>query len=324
MSPGTQTVQVEVPAAAIGAEPLIRDDEVFERMPRTQRIQHVILIACFTILVLTGLPLLTPGASLWQWLPAGERIFDIRSLVHRIAGVGLILVSAWHLAYVLLTEEGGRYFRDMMPGIADVRQAIQAFFYKLGLADGLYRRGKLRGILDRNPSLRFVDPPDYGKYNWIEKFEYLAVVWGNFVMILTGLALWYFEAAFALVSKVGMDIVKLVHGFEALLAFLAIAIWHMYNVHFNPEVFPMSRVWLSGKITAAQVRHHHPAWYRQIQAERRERRHLAAAMRLYDEVRSRAEMAPEGGDGESPTRRGGTGQGGGDDRPGGGDPRSRA
>jgi len=291
-------------------------------MPRTQRLQHVVLILCFTVLVVTGLPLLTPGAALWEWLPSGERIFDIRSLLHRIAGIGLILVSAWHLAYVLLTEEGGRYFRGMMPEIQDVRQAIQAFFFKLGLGEWLFRRGAFRAAMGRSPVLRFDEPPDYGKYNWIEKFEYLAVVWGNFVMIVTGLCLWYFEAAFALFSKVGMDIVKLVHGFEALLAFLAIAIWHMYNVHFNPEVFPMSRVWLSGKITGAQIRHHHPAWYRQIQAERRERRHLEAAMRLYDEARSLAGTPAEGGDGGSAPRRAETAPGRGDDSPGGSDPRS--
>jgi cytochrome b subunit of formate dehydrogenase len=260
----------------------IGDDEIFVRMTLAQRLQHALIIVTFTTLVLTGFPLVYPSLGIWNWIGLGPSGFGVRSLVHRIAGGGLIFVSLWHVAYVMLTEEGGRYFREMMPKLVDARQLIESFMNKLGLMESLHRRGLLRGLLDRNPWLRFAEPPRYGKYNWVEKFEYLAIVWGNFVMILTGLCLWFFEAAFALFPKPAVDIIKLVHGFEALLAFLAIIIWHMYCVHLNPEVFPMSRMWLNGRISGKLLRHHYPGWYREIEAERREKARVEAALRWYD------------------------------------------
>jgi formate dehydrogenase subunit gamma len=264
------------------ADPLIADDEVFVRMSLNQRLQHVLLILSFVMLVATGLPLIYPDMSIWNLLPAGQEGFRLRSLLHRIAGVGLITVSLWHLLYALLTEEGGRYVREMLPTLLDGRQFFQSLMVRLGIGDALYRRGTLCGFFDRHPWLRGSEPPEYGKYNWIEKFEYLAVFWGNSVMILTGLCLWFFEAAFAMFPKPVLDIIKLVHGFEALLAFLSIIMWHMYNVHLNPDVFPMSRIWLSGKVTGAHLRHSHPAWYRQIAEERREKRRVERALQFYE------------------------------------------
>lgn len=268
--------------ATSGASPFIRDDETFVRMSSQQRLQHGLTVVTFVTLVATGFPLIYPGWRVWDWIGLSGVAFGWRHLVHRIAGAGLIAVSLWHIAYVMLTEEGSRYFREMMPKPIDLWQLIQSVMHKIGVMDALYRRGTLRGIIDRHPWWRFVEPPEYGKYNWIEKFEYLAIVWGNLVMIVTGLSLWFFEAAFALFPKPVMDIFKLVHGFEALLAFLAIIIWHMYCVHLNPEVFPGSAMWLDGKISAKLLREHYPGWYREIEAERREKRRVETALRWYD------------------------------------------
>ena len=34
--------------------------------------------------------------------------------------------------------------------------------------------------------------------------------------------------------------------------------WHFYNTHFNPDNFPMSKVWLTGEKTHSQMEHEHP------------------------------------------------------------------
>ena len=268
--------------ATHGPSPCIGDDEIFVRMTIQQRLQHLLTIVTFTTLVVTGFPLVYPNWPVWDWIGLGQSAFVFRSLLHRIAGGGLIFVSLWHVAYVMLTEEGSLYFREMMPTLVDARQLVQSVMHKLGVGAALGRRGILMALFERSPWLRGAEEPLYGKYNWIEKFEYLAIVWGNFVMILTGLSLWFFEAAFALFPKPAIDIIKLVHGFEALLAFLAIIIWHMYCVHLNPEVFPMSRMWLNGRISGKLLRHHYPGWYREIEAERREKARVEAALRWYD------------------------------------------
>ena len=72
-------------------------------------------------------------------------------------------------------------------------------------------------------------------------------------MIASGFFLWATNLSFRLFPLWVYDIFKIIHSYEAILAFLAIIIWHLYNVHLTPDVFPMSRVWLDGKISGPRI-----------------------------------------------------------------------
>jgi formate dehydrogenase subunit gamma len=98
----------------------------------------------------------------------------------------------------------------------------------------------------------------------IQKFEYLAVVWGSVVMIWTGFFMWQVELAMQLFPEYVFDVFVAIHGYEAILAFLAIIIWHMYNVHLSPPVFPMSRVWLTVRSTARNLMEKHSLEYEEL------------------------------------------------------------
>jgi hypothetical protein len=128
----------------------------------------------------------------------------------------------------------------------------------------------LAGFFARHPRLRCAERPLTGRYGLVEKLEYGAVLWGNLVMIATGLILWRPDWFLGWTPTWTFDVCRVVHGFEATLAFLAIVIWHMYHVHLRPGVFPMSRTWLSGRISRAELRHHHTAQYLEILRSRRE------------------------------------------------------
>jgi cytochrome b subunit of formate dehydrogenase len=246
----------------------IRDDEVFLRMNRTERVQHILLIASFSLLVLTGLPLMFYEMRLFKAVFAFGRVFYYRGIVHRAAAVLLIADIAWHFGYTIVTRRGRDNFRELLPRWQDAVDAVAMFGYNLGLAGWLYRKGALRGFFDRHPFWKFERPPDFGRYNFIEKLEYLAVAWGSLVMIASGFFMWNVELSLRLFPLWLHDIFVIAHGYEAMLAFLAIIIWHMYNVHLNPEVFPMSRIWLDGKITGHQLRTLHLLEYRKIEAAR--------------------------------------------------------
>ena len=58
---------------------------------------------------------------------------------------------------------------------------------------------------------------------------------------------------------------EVVHYFEAWLAVLAILVWLMFFVIFHPEKYPMEFIWMDGKITAEDLKHHHPAEYKKLQ-----------------------------------------------------------
>lgn len=262
--------RAEHPPVADDEDRLFGQKEMFIRMTFSERIQHGTLVVCFIGLVLTGLPLLYYDWPVLRTIGFMGGNFWIRSWLHRIFGLGLIAVSIYHMAYVVWTPRGRGLFRALMPNSKDFTDAFGTLLHNLGIMEALYSRGILRKFLDRHPALRFREKPAYDRYNFIEKFEYLAVFWGNSVMILTGLALWYFTMSLRLLPKSVLDVFVVVHSFEALLAFLSIIVWHMYNVHLNPTVFPMSRIWLTGRIGREELKHEHPLEYRRILEQRRE------------------------------------------------------
>jgi formate dehydrogenase subunit gamma len=255
--------------APLTPSPLVREDEVFLRMNVAERIQHALMVVSFVTLIVTGLPLVFYELKIFKSIFAFGRAFYIRGILHRVAAVILIIDVLWHLGYTLFTARGRRNFREMRPGLKDARDALQAFGYNVGLTRWLHARGRFRRFFARHPFWIFAEPPAYGRYNFIEKLEYLSVAWGSAVMIASGFFMWKVEWSLRIFPLWVHDIFVIVHGYEAMLAFLAIIIWHMYNVHLNPEVFPMSRVWLDGKISGHELRTLHPLEYEGIVEERR-------------------------------------------------------
>ena len=90
------------------------------------------------------------------------------------------------------------------------------------------------------------DSPYRSEHSYIEKAEYWAVVWGAIVMIGSGLLLWANNLAMKLFPKVWLDIATSVHFYEALLATLAIVVWHFYSIIFDPDVYPLNTAFLTG------------------------------------------------------------------------------
>jgi cytochrome b subunit of formate dehydrogenase len=245
------------------ASPFIRDEEVFVRMTFPERLQHFALILSFVLLIVTGLPLLFIRLS-----PDSVTGFFIRGLFHRIAAVVLILTLLWEFLYAILTARGREMLRAIRPGFRDVRDGLQAFGHNLGFSEFLAGKGVGKRFFENHPYWRFAEPPAYDRYNFIEKFDFLAVIWGSVIMIVSGFFMWNVNLSLRLFPLWVHEICVLVHGYEAILAFLVIITWHMYNVHLNPDVFPMRRIWLDGKTTGRDLRKHHLLEYERIAAHR--------------------------------------------------------
>jgi cytochrome b subunit of formate dehydrogenase len=134
--------------------------------------------------------------------------------------------------------------------------------FSLGVLNWLSRRRFAKAVFERHPALRFDRRPCASRYGLVEKLEYGGVLWGNVVMIATGAILWRPDWFLGWTPRWTFEVCRVVHGFEATLAFLAIIIWHMYHVHVRPGAF--NRVWLNGRISRDALRHHHPAEYLRI------------------------------------------------------------
>jgi formate dehydrogenase gamma subunit len=214
------------------------------RLTRNQRLQHWLLLTSFIVLVLSGFALVYPDSFL-SYLGFGTEW--IRRLVHRIAAVVMIAVSVYHVLYLALTREGRAWFKDMLPTLKDVRDVVQFFRHYLGV-------GK-------------VGRPKFGRFGYPEKAEYWALVWGTIVMALTGLMIWFKVGWFGWLPRWWVDIAIAVHFYEAVLATLAIIVWHFYQVIFDPDVYPINFAFYDGKMSEEAYRHEHELDYERLKEE---------------------------------------------------------
>jgi cytochrome b subunit of formate dehydrogenase len=103
--------------------------------------------------------------------------------------------------------------------------------------------------------------PAFRKFDYTQKAEYWAVIWGTVVMGLTGFILWFPTIATQWTPAWAVRVSEVIHYYEAILAVSAIFIWHFFYVIFMPSEYPMSLVWLDGKMSAEEWKKHHRGEY---------------------------------------------------------------
>jgi cytochrome b subunit of formate dehydrogenase len=65
-------------------------------------------------------------------------------------------------------------------------------------------------------------------------------------MGVTGILLWANNWALRWLPKSAIDVATAIHLYEAVLATLAIVVWHFYSVIFDPDVYPLETAFLNG------------------------------------------------------------------------------
>ncbi|GAB4372875.1 MAG: hypothetical protein Kow00128_21970 [Deltaproteobacteria bacterium] len=228
-------------------EKLHGQGEMFQRFNRNFRFQHMVMFTSVIILIITGMPLKFPEFVLSRYVVALWGGIHNSTIVHRIGAGMLIYFMIHHLLYTALSREGRRDFLLLIPMPKDVRDAVQ----------------NIRHFLGKEP-----EKPRFGRFSYIEKFDYWAVYWGCVIMIGSGLCLWFEEIVLKFFPKYILDVAHEMHSDEAMLATLAIVIWHFYNVHFNPDRFPGTLMWWHGQISEHELQEEHPLEYEEIMARR--------------------------------------------------------
>lgn len=219
------------------------------RMTVNERLQHGLLALSFIVLVVTGFMLRFPEA----WWVAGLRslsgsFFEWRGVVHRIAGLVMIGAGVWHAVYVCGFRRGRELVKDLWPRWSDLGDMVGVLRFNLGLAR---------------------EKPRFGRFSYMEKAEYWALMWGAVLMTVTGALLWADELTMGQLGKLGFDIARVVHFYEAILATLSIIVWHFYFVIFNPEVYPMNLSWLTGRLSEEEMAEEHPLELERLQRAER-------------------------------------------------------
>jgi len=233
----TNTPPQETPPEGKPTQPPRR----YLRWSLASRIEHWVFITSFSLLGLTGLAQKYATSQISIALIAALGGIESTRIIHRIAATIMMFVTVYHLGAI-----GYRIFvlrtpLSMLPGVQDVQAALQALKYNLGFSKS---------------------PPQQGHFTFEEKLEYWAVVWGTVIMAITGFMMWNPIATARYLPGEYIPAAKAAHSGEALLAVLAIVIWHMYHViikHFNRSMF-------TGYLTEEEMLHEHPLELAEIKA----------------------------------------------------------
>ena len=205
-----------------------------------QRIEHFLLLVSFSTLAVTGLPQKYISSEISLMILRLFGGIEQTRLVHHIAAAILMIVSIFHLLSLLYRVSVLGAKLSMLPWMDDFKHLLHDLRYYLGV-----RKHKA----------------NYGRYTYAEKVEYLAVVWGTVIMAITGFMMWNPISTARFLPGEAIPAAKVAHGFEAVLAVLAIILWHFYHVHIkhlNKSIF-------TGKLTRNEMEHEHPGELAQIE-----------------------------------------------------------
>jgi formate dehydrogenase gamma subunit len=204
------------------------------RMSLSQRLQHMVLAVSFITLAVTGFALKFPDSWISRMMGSSE---EFRRYSHRVAGVVLLAAGAYHIYYLLRKREGRQLVIDLMPRAKDLTDLAQAGKY-------------LTGVSDQKPRI--------GRFGYAEKMEYWAVVWGTIIMGVTGLMIWFKMDVTKFMPRWVVDVALTIHYYEAILACLAIIVWHFYHVMFDPDVYPVNWAFWNGRVSKHWHEEEHP------------------------------------------------------------------
>jgi cytochrome b subunit of formate dehydrogenase len=213
------------------------------------RATHALLALSVFGLILTGMPMhyadvfwAKPLLLLWQ----GERG---AALVHKVCAVGFFASALMHVLGMAAAWLTGRWkLRSLLhpdsivPRWTDVKQVREYIRY-------------LKGEGPR---------PEFARFTFWEKFDYIAEVWGLLIIGGTGLIMWFPEWFLRFLPGWAVNAARIFHSYEAILAMGFLFTVHYFNTHLRPEVFPVDEVIFTGNIPLEEVRERYPGWYRRV------------------------------------------------------------
>jgi cytochrome b subunit of formate dehydrogenase len=239
----------------------LRPDEagqIYRRFRAFDIVLHFTMMVTFIGLVLTGLPLKfshAPWAIGLMHFLGGARM---AGLIHRICAAitfGYFGSTITYIFYFLFFKKLAgnpnplqRLFGpdSLCPRWKDVQDII----------------GMIRWFFNKGPQ------PQFDRWTYWEKFDFLAVFWGMFAIGLSGLMLWLPEFFTIFLPGWVLNIATIVHSDEALLAAGFIFTVHFFNTHFRPSKFPIDTVIFTGRFPKYELAEERPEQYKRMLAEK--------------------------------------------------------
>ncbi len=220
----------------MGAETAYPDDQV-KRFSPGRIFEHWLHVVTFGVLLCTGLSQKFYTLEFSEWVILFLGGIDNVRLIHRLAGAIFCIELAVHLAIAAAGIIYGRWQPTMIITKKDFTDVVHNIRYYLNIENS---------------------PAGGGRYTYKQKFEYWAILSGVLLMMFTGLILWFPVMVTRLLPGEIIPAAKVLHTNEALVVFLIISIWHIYNAVFSPEVFPLDTSIFTGSLSRERMLREHP------------------------------------------------------------------
>ncbi len=218
------------------------ESKTIVRFTLNERVQHILVIIAFIMLFLSGFALKYSGSVVGGWLIHLMGGMESRTTVHHVGGILLIVVGLYHILYMVFTTRGRNHLSHLLLRGSDWKAFCTSF----------------KNIFSTN---RLNTP--HNRFTTRQKLQFWLVVGGSLSMGASGLLIWFHNETISLFSKWFWDLLFVLHSHGAMLIFLVIVLWHMYDVHLR-EAFPMDNSWLSGRLSLERLKREHPLEYREL------------------------------------------------------------
>jgi cytochrome b subunit of formate dehydrogenase len=206
---------------------------------------HFLVIVSFTVLVFTGMPLKYKDTAWAQWFMDLFGGVTAAGIYHRLAAIVTVVYWTAEIIYmiVMVARRRGRNLRgpdSMVPRMKDLEDVIGMFAWFFG----------------RGPK------PQFDRYTYWEKFDYISLAVGTVIIGVTGFMMWFPLETTRYVPGIYLNIALVIHSNEALLAMGVIFIFvHFFSAHLRPESFPIDKVIFTGTLPVDHYREERPLEY---------------------------------------------------------------
>ncbi len=214
------------------------DNMKIRRFSAFRIIEHWVFMLTFVLLAITGLSqkFYYLDVSTWVILHVGG--IDYVRLIHRYTGIIFSAATLVHIIVGIIGITLKKWTPSMIINKKDFKDIVHNIRYYLGV--------------EAHPSI-------CDRYSYRQKFEYWGVIIGAVIITFSGLTLWFPVFITQFLPGEVVPAAKVLHTNQAILIFIMIALWHIYNSIFSPEVFPLDTSIFTGYISRERMAREHPA-----------------------------------------------------------------
>ena len=244
------------------------DDEQYTRFQPFERFLHILVVTSFLLLTITGMPL---KFYYTDWAKAIFSFFGGADVARTLHHFGAVITFVYFVLHVSTTLAHLWRNRDFMNDPETGAFRLSRIFKAMAHPDSMIpTKQDVKDFVDHNKWFFGKGPrPEFDRWTYFEKFDYLAVFWGVFAIGVSGLIMWFPEFFSKFMPGWMINVSLIVHSDEALLAAGFIFTVHFFNTHFRLEKFPMDTVIFSGRISKSEMIHERKRWYDRLVAEGR-------------------------------------------------------